>query len=82
MKLGKLKLGKFKFYMKIIFLFIVSLCLVLLGEKYALADDDFDLDAIESEMSRRGEQQAVQSKPEEQEKNLEEDKTFLVTLIT
>lgn len=40
------------------------------------AEDDFDLDAIEAEMGRRGEQQAEQSKPEVSDKSVEEVKSL------
>jgi len=40
------------------------------------AEDDFDLDAIEAEMGRRGEQQAEQTKPEVSDKNAEEVKSL------
>lgn len=42
----------------------------------ALAEDDFDLDAIEAEMSRQGERQAEQAQPVEQEKTSEETKNL------
>jgi len=77
MKRKKTKLNQFTSIAKGFILYIISLCLILFGERFALAaDDDFDLDAIESEMSRRGEQQAEQSKPEVQEKSLEEAKSL------
>lgn len=56
---------------------IMALTLVMLIgiSDFSYADEDLDLDAIEAEMSRRGEQQAEQATPSESEKNIEEVKT-------
>ncbi len=56
-----------------IFFYALSLILILFGDRFALANDDFDLDAIEREMSRRGEEQAESSQPSAQDRSLRED---------
>lgn len=58
------------------FLLTVSICLLSVSENVALAEDDFDLDAIEAEMTRSGEQQAQQSQPIIEEKTTEETKNL------
>lgn len=51
----------------------ISLCLVI-QTKVKAAEEDVDLNAIEAEMSRRGEEQALQSSPSEREQRAEASK--------
>lgn len=61
---------------KAFLLFCLGISLICGNESMALADDDFDLDAIEAEMSRQGERQAEQTQPLAPEKTTEETKNL------